>query len=65
MMAEHRVVILKEAQNLKNFEALDKYLENPVKSTILCVCYKNGTLKSPKTLLTKVAQTGVLLESKK
>ena len=35
MMAEHRVVILKEAQNLKNFEALDKYLENPVKSTIL------------------------------
>ena len=29
------------------------------------MCYKNGTLRSPKTLLTKVAQTGVLLESKK
>ena len=35
MMAEHRVVILKEAQNLKNFDAIEKYFENPVKSTIL------------------------------
>ena len=65
MMAKHRVVVLKEAQNLKNFDALDKYLEKPVKSTILCVCYKNGILKTPKTLLTKVSQVGVLLESKK
>lgn len=65
MMAKHRVVVLKEAQNLKNFDALDKYFEKPVKSTILCVCYKNGILKTPKTLLTKVSQVGVLLESKK
>lgn len=41
MMAEHRVVILKEAQNLKNFDAIEKYFENPVKSTIFVMSYKN------------------------
>lgn len=39
MMAEHRVVILKEAQNLKNFDAIEKYFENPVKSTIFVMSY--------------------------
>ena len=35
MMAEYRVVVVKEAQNLRNLEPLEKYLLNPVKTTIL------------------------------
>ena len=38
MMAEFRVVIVKEAQNLKSLVALEKYLEKPVRSTILVIC---------------------------
>lgn len=37
MMAEFRVVIVKEAQNLKSLDALEKYLEKPVKSTVLVI----------------------------
>ena len=48
MMAEYRVVVVKEAQNLRNLEALEKYLENPVKTTILVFCHKNGKLDSRK-----------------
>ena len=36
--------VVKEAQNLRNLEALEKYLENPVKTTILVFCHKNGKL---------------------
>jgi DNA polymerase-3 subunit delta len=44
MMAEYRVVIVKESQNLKATELLEKYFEKPVKSTILVFCHKNGTI---------------------
>ena len=40
MMAEKRVVIVKESQNLKGTEALEKYLKNPVASTIRVLCHK-------------------------
>ena len=65
MMAEHRVVILKEAQNLRNFEALEKYFENPVKSTIFVMTYKNGSIDRRKKLLPRAEQVGVVFESKK
>ena len=44
MMAQHQVVILKEAQNLKDIDKLQFYAENPLKSTIFVVCYKYKTL---------------------
>ena len=65
MMAEHRVVILKEAQNLRNFEALEKYFENPVKSTVFVMTYKNGSIDRRKKLLPRAEQVGVVFESKK
>ncbi|HBS87384.1 MAG: DNA polymerase III subunit delta [Bacteroidetes bacterium GWF2_38_335] len=40
MMASHQVVIVKEAQDLKKIDILDKYLDAPLKSTILVICYK-------------------------
>ena len=42
----YRVVILKEAKELKNIELLDSYAENPSPQTILVVCYKYGKLKA-------------------
>ena len=43
MMSEHQLIIVKEAQNLKNLEKLSYYLQKPQKSTILVFCHKNGT----------------------
>lgn len=65
MMAEYRVVILKEAQNLRNFEAIEKYFENPVKSTVFVMTYKNGSIDRRKKILPRAEQVGVVFESKK
>lgn len=42
----YRLVIVKEAKNLKNIELLVKYAENPSPQTILVLCYKYGKLKA-------------------
>ena len=66
MMSEHQVVIVKEAQNIKNTEALEKYFKAPMRSTILVMCHKNGTIDGRKREYVKAIQAaGVLFESKK
>ena len=66
MMSEHQVVIVKEAQNIKNTEALEKYFKQPLASTILVMCHKNGSVDGRKREYVKAIQTaGVLFESKK
>jgi len=65
MMANHQVVIVREAQNIKKIEDLEPYVNNPLKSTILVVNYKYKTIDKRKTFAKKVAQKGVLFESKK
>ena len=66
MMSEHQVVIVKEAQNIKNTEALEKYFKQPLASTILVICHKNGTVDGRKREYIKAIQSaGVLFESKK
>ena len=65
MMAEHRVVIVKEAQNLKNLEPLEKYFEKPMASTILVFCHKNGSIDRRKKFLPRAEKVGVVFESKK
>lgn len=65
MMAEHQVVIVKEAQNVRNIEDLEPYVLNPLSSTILVLCYKYKTLDKRKTFTKTVAKHGVLFESEK
>jgi len=65
MMAERQVVIVKEAQNIKNWERIEKYAERPVPTTVLVICHKNGSIDGRKKILSKAAQTGVVFESKK
>lgn len=50
MMAEHQVVVVKEAQNIKNIEGLEPYLEKPQMSTLLVICHKHGVLDKRKKL---------------
>ena len=66
MMSEYQVVIVKEAQNIKNTEALEKYFKAPQTSTVLVLCHKNGTIDGRKREYVKAIQgAGVLFESKK
>lgn len=44
----YRVVILKEAKDLKKIDLLTPYLQNPSQQTILVICYKYGKMKTAK-----------------
>lgn len=48
MMSNYQVVIVKEAQQLKQIEKLSIYFENPLKSTLLIINYKHKADKRKK-----------------
>ena len=43
MFAERQVVLLKEAQQMRDVEKLESYIEKPSPSTVLVVSYKGKT----------------------
>ena len=66
MMAERQVVIVKEAQNIKQTDALEKYMKQPLASTVLVLCHENGKIDGRKREYVKaIQQAGVLFESAK
>ncbi|MBN1116274.1 MAG: DNA polymerase III subunit delta [Bacteroidales bacterium] len=65
MMAQKQVVIVKEAQNIRNIDNLVYYAQNPLKSTILVINYKYKTLDKRKKLYKELEKNGVLFEAKK
>jgi DNA polymerase III subunit delta len=63
MMASHQVVIIKEAQSLKNLEDLIIYLEKPLLSTILVFSYKYKTIDKRTKLFKALESHAVYFES--
>ena len=64
-MGERKVVIVKEAQQLKKIEQLENYLNNPQESTILVFCHKYKSLDKRKSIYKTLSKKAVLFESKK
>ncbi len=65
MGAARQVVVVREAQSLSHIERLEFYLGQPQPSTVLIICYKNGSLDRRKKLASLIEKQGVLFESKK
>ncbi|AIZ42835.1 DNA polymerase III subunit delta [Cellulophaga baltica] len=66
MMAEHQVIIVKEAQHLsRTIDNLTAYADNPQPTTVLVICYKYAKLDKRKKVYKAVQKAGVLFESKK
>ncbi|MGD0754536.1 MAG: DNA polymerase III subunit delta [Bacteroidales bacterium] len=63
MMASHQVLIIKEAQSLKNLDDLIIYLEKPLLSTILVFSYKYKTIDKRTKLYKALESHGVYFES--
>jgi DNA polymerase-3 subunit delta len=59
------VVLLKEAQQMKDVEKLEPYIENPLSSTILVVSYKDKKLDARKKFSKLVKENGVVVTTKK
>ncbi|HJW15896.1 MAG TPA: hypothetical protein VJ499_02195, partial [Flavisolibacter sp.] len=65
MFSEKQVVILKEAQGMKDIEKLESYIEKPLNSTFLFVAYKNKKLDGRTKLAKMLKDKAVLFTSKK
>lgn len=63
MMASYQVIIVKEAQSLKNIEQLEAYCKQPQPTTILVLCHKYKTVDKRKALY-KAVSKHVCFESK-
>ncbi len=65
MMAPNQVILVKEAQHIRNVEDLVYYAGTPLKSTILVICYKYKKIDKRKKLYKALEKEGVIFESKK
>ena len=63
MMAERRLVVLKEAQNMKTLEGLGTYAAEPMESTVLVILMHGASADKRKALYKNVSKNGVVLES--
>ncbi|OJV38733.1 MAG: DNA polymerase III subunit delta [Bacteroidales bacterium 36-12] len=65
MMSPYQILIIKEAQNIKDIDKLEFYLKNYSPSTILVICYKYGTVDGRRKWVTDLKKIGVVYDSKK
>jgi DNA polymerase-3 subunit delta len=65
MFAERQVVLLKEAQGMRDIEKLESYVDNPLASTILVVAYKDKKVDGRSKLAKLLKQKGELVSTKK
>lgn len=65
MGADYNVIIVKEAQMVQKIDNLQYFAANPLKSTILVLCYKYDDLDRRKKLYKSIEKNGVILSTKK
>ena len=65
MFAEKQVVLLKEAQHMRDLEKLEQYVNNPLASTIFVVSHKEKTPDKRKSLYKAVKKNGEIFTSEK
>jgi DNA polymerase III subunit delta len=65
MFSERQVVLLKEAQQMKDIDKLESYVDNPLASTIFVVSYKEKTLDGRTALSKTLKKKAEVFTSKK
>jgi DNA polymerase III subunit delta len=65
MFADRQVVLLKEAQQMRDIEKLEPYIQNPLQSTVFIVSYKEKKVDGRSKLAKLLKEKGELLSTKK
>jgi DNA polymerase-3 subunit delta len=65
MFAERQVVLLKEAQGMRDIDKLEPYFENPLSSTVFIASYKEKKLDARKKMTKLIKEKGELVNTKK
>lgn len=63
MMANYQVLVVREAQELDDPDDFLPYVQNPVSSTILVLCYKYSKIDKRKSLYKAIEKNGIVFES--
>jgi DNA polymerase-3 subunit delta len=63
MMSAQQVIIVREAQQMKNIDMLEVYAKAPMPSTILVICHKGKAVDKRKGFYKTVVKTGEVLET--
>lgn len=64
MMAPYQLIMVKEAQEIKNYDALISYFQQPLDTTVLVLCFKNKKFDK-RTKAYTALKKGVVFESNK
>jgi len=65
MMSPLRIVLIKEAQDMRDFASLETYFKNPSPQTILVICHKHKKVDGRKSVYKLLKKEAVFFESKK
>ena len=65
MFAERQVVLLKEAQQMRDVEKLEGYVEKPLASTVFVVSYKDKKVDGRTKFAKVLKEKGVFVSTKK
>ncbi|HVE60878.1 MAG TPA: DNA polymerase III subunit delta [Chitinophagaceae bacterium] len=65
MFAQKQVVIIKEAQAMKEIDKLEAYVNTPLSSTILFIAYKGKKIDGRTKLAKTVKENGILFTTRK
>ena len=65
MFAERQVVLLKEAQQMRDIDKLESYIANPLTSTVFVVSYKEKKVDGRSKLAKLLKDKGEMLSTKK
>lgn len=65
MFANRQVITIREANQIHkdNLDKFESYIVNPVQTTTLVFCYKNGTLDKRKKIYKLLNENGIVFES--
>lgn len=65
MFAERQLVVVKEAQAMKDIENLSFYCSEPLDSTVLVICMPGGKADKRRALYKSVQKNGVVVEAER
>ena len=65
MFAERQVILLKEAQHMRDIDKLEGYVEKPLSSTVLVIAYKDKKIDARTKFAKLIKKSGEVLTSSK
>ncbi len=65
LVADHQIVLIKEAQDFKEYAELVTYVKKPTPTTLLVFCYKNGKCDARTAFFKALKEHSIIFESNK